>query len=299
MAAQILPFPTFGLPPSPVGCLLRVGTAHRKLAELHAAGHLPVRQAVIEASRFRHQREFVAALRESGAHIVLDTEAAELASPARCGGHRRLAPWAPENGCLLGPENFIGAELEKFVGKVARFAVEHRVNTVLAPGHFLGDPNFENWLTVDRAACFALRQALDHEGGSDIAVDYQLILPSITLTEPGTRGDLISALTNLPVENVWVRSSGFGADAGPLAAKRYLTSIIGFHNLGKPVIADYLGGLIGQAALAFGAVSGILQGVLERERFDAHHWHNEPKPVEEKLGFVGQYAYRSPEYTNR
>jgi hypothetical protein len=96
---------------------------------------------------------------------------------------------------------------------------------------------------------------------------------------------VIAALSDLPVENVWVPSSGFGADAGPLAAKRYLASIAGFHNVGKPVVADYLGGLTGQAALEFGAVSGIAQGISERERFDAPDWHKEPEPDEEDLRF--------------
>ena len=65
MNAQILPFPK---PPavsvsSPVALFLRVGEAHRKLADLHATGHLPARRAVFDASRVRHQRDLIAALR--------------------------------------------------------------------------------------------------------------------------------------------------------------------------------------------------------------------------------------------
>lgn len=95
MAAQILPFPkpAAGLA-SPLACFVRVGEAHNRLADLHAAGHFPARQVVIEASRLRHQRELVSALRESGAEIVLDTEAAELAAPAKFAGHSHHAPWA-------------------------------------------------------------------------------------------------------------------------------------------------------------------------------------------------------------
>ncbi len=287
MAAQILPFPKVGAPTSsPIACFLRVGEAHRKLAELHAAGHLPFRQAVFEASRFRHQRELVAAMRESGARIVLDTEAAELASPARCGGHSRRAPWAPEGGGLLGPARFRGSALDDFVSQAARFAVENRVHTILAPSHYLGDPAFRDWLAVDRDACLALRRALDREGGSQIAIDYQVILANTMLNNSAVRGSVISTLSDLPIENLWVRASGFGADAGPLAAKHYLTSIVGFHNLGKPVVADYLGGLVGQAALAFGAVSGIAQGISEHERFDARDWHKEPEPFEDGTRFA-------------
>jgi hypothetical protein len=286
MAAQILPFPTIGGPASsPVACFLRVGEAHRKLAELHAAGHLRFTQAVFEVSRLRHQHELVAAMRDSGARIVLDTEAAELASPARCGGHSRRAPWAPEGGGLLGPSCFRGSALEDFVSQAARFAVENRVHTILAPTHFLGDPGFRGWLAVDRDACLALRRALDREGGGQIAIDYPVILPNTMLNDSVARGTIISTLSELPIENAWVRASGFGADAGPLAAKRYLTSIAGFHNLGKPVIADYLGGLIGQAALAFGAVSGIALCISERERFDARDSYKAPEQSEENGPF--------------
>jgi hypothetical protein len=71
---------------------VRLGSAHRKLAELHAAGDLPARHVVLEASRLRFQRELLTALRDSGTHLVLDTEAAELAAPARStvGTDRRL-----------------------------------------------------------------------------------------------------------------------------------------------------------------------------------------------------------------
>ena len=72
---------------------------------------------------------------------------------------------------------------------------------------------------------------------------------------------------------------------GPLATKRYLSAISGFHNLGKPVVADCLGGLVGMAALAFGAISGIALGIGERERFDAADWNKEPKPVDGETRF--------------
>jgi len=53
-------------------------------------------------------------------------------------------------------------------GQIARFAIEYQVDAVLAPTHFVGDPNFKGWFTVDQASCRALRRALDREGGSAI-----------------------------------------------------------------------------------------------------------------------------------
>jgi hypothetical protein len=84
---------------------------------------------------------------------------------------------------------------------------------------------------------------------------------------------------------MWIRASGLGGDAGPLTLKRYLAAISAFHNLGRPIIADHLGGLIAMAALAFGAVSGVAQGVGERERFDAASWHKPPPARSEDTEF--------------
>jgi hypothetical protein len=41
MPAQLLPFPNFsGAAISPIACFLRIGEAHRRLADLHAAERL-------------------------------------------------------------------------------------------------------------------------------------------------------------------------------------------------------------------------------------------------------------------
>jgi hypothetical protein len=239
---------------------------------------------VIEASRFRYQRELISALRESGAEIVLDAEAAELAAPAKFAGHSRQAPWALPDG-PLGPDHLRKSAPDDVINQIARFAVVNRVDVVLSPSHFLGDPACADWLSIDTAACRALRAALDREGGSHIAIDYPVIMSGTALSDMSTRGMVLSALSDLPIDNVWVRVSGFGSDAGPLTMKRYLSSISSFHNLGKPIIGDYLGGIAGMAALAFGALSGIGPGIGERERFDAATWHKPPEPRSEDAEF--------------
>jgi hypothetical protein len=123
-----------------------------------------------------------------------------------------------------------------------------------------------------------LRDALDREGGRDIAIDYPVIAPHTRLNSDAFRGALMGIIVDLPVDNVWIRASGLGADAGPLTMKRYLSAMAGLHNMGKPVIADQLGGLPGLVAMAFGAVSGVANGIGERERFDGRGWY-QPPPV--------------------
>lgn len=108
-----------------------------------------------------------------------------------------------------------------------------------------------------------------------------MIAPHTFLNRDDFRGRLFEVIADLPVDNVWVRASGMGSDAGPQTMKRYLSAMSSFHNLGKPVIADQFGGLPGLSAMAFGAISGIAHGIGERERFDARGWHNPPKVRED------------------
>src|SRR5260370_24086553 len=97
------------------------------------------------------------------------------------------------------------------------------------------------------------------------------------LQDDAARSGFVEGRADLLFDNLWVRASGFGNDAAPLTTRRFIGAMGALHNLGKPIVADYLGGLVGQAALAFGAISGIAHGVGERERFDARSWHRPAK----------------------
>lgn len=212
MAAQIVPFPKLATATaSPIATYIWFGEAHRKLADLHAAGHFPARRVVVEASRIKHQRDLVSAVRDAGGEVVLYPEAAELAALGRFSGRVSRAPWAlPEGEGLLGPLHFRAGGTSDVIGQIARFAVAARVTAVLAPTHHLGDPGYEGWLSLDVASCTALRRALDQEGGAGIAIDYPLIIPSTMLNDPARRGAVLAELADLPFDNLWVRTSGFG-----------------------------------------------------------------------------------------
>jgi hypothetical protein len=278
-AAQILPMPTFRAPSDPVGHYIRLGdTGHRQLADLHAGGRFSPKRAVVDASRLHHQIELVQALRVSGTQIVLDTRAAELSSEGKFTGFAAGAPWSKSGrGKPLTPSHFAKDAVDDVIGQIARFAVEHQMNTVLSPGHYLREGTKSEWFKVDCEACTALRDALDREGGREIGIDYELLLPHVALDDVDERGQIVEKLKDLPFDNLWLRASGFGSDAPPLTTRRYINSLSALHNLGKPIVADYLGGLIGLAAVCFGAISGFAEGVGERERFDAREWHKPPK----------------------
>ena len=236
-------------------------------------------RVVIDASRYRYQKELVDAFRAFGVEVVLDTKAAELAAPSRFEGIVRHAPWAAKDG-PLGPRHFQSAASANVIEHIARFAVEHEFTAVLAPSHFLSNSERHKWFELDQKSCEALRKAIDREGGRNIGIDYPLLIPHTLLFDEGVRGEIVAGLADLPFDNLWVRTSGFGADGAPLTTVRYIQTLRSLHNLGKPIIADHLGGLIGLATIAFGAACGIAHGIGERERFDARSW-NRPRQSRE------------------
>lgn len=108
--------------------------------------------------------------------------------------------------------------------------------------------------------------------------DYSLTTTYGTLREPEQRRVFLTGLADLPFENLWLRVSDFGADATPTAVRRYISAVMDFHSLRRPIVADYVGGLAGLAVVAFGAAGAMAHGVSERERFDVRRWLAPRKP---------------------
>lgn len=287
MSATILELPHQTALRTSVGHIIRTGEGfYRQLEHLYAEGRLPAGTVIVDASKARYQREFIRSLRESASDIILDTKVAELSEIGKFRGAAKGAPWAlTEEDRPLVPADFeVGSNADLY-GKIARHAVELGVTAVMAPTHFLCAGADDPWLTVDRAAVPRLRMALDREGGSAIAIDYPLIVPHIRLLDAAHRLQLLDAFQGLPIDNLMVRLSGFGADAGPLTTKRTLIALEDLHRLGYPVVLDHVGGLVGLSALAYGVVSGIAHGIGEHDRFDAREWHKPPKERDPEAPF--------------
>lgn len=276
MSAEVIEFKSAT---QPIAHFVRVDDAHRRFGDLYAAGRLPIRRAVFDASRIQSQREFVEALRRNNVEIVLDTEVAELAAPEKYRTHVKKAPWASAaEGELLDPSFFDGTHSQVNIIKwIAKFAVEQNVNTVLAPAHFLGDKLFAEWLPLDMRSCTRLREELDREGGKHIAIDYPVIHSHTAINQQSVRNALAERLVDLPVDNVWIRASGLGTEPKPQSAKQFLTSLYDFQRVGKPLVMDYADGLMAQSLIAFGGASGLSQGIGERGQFNAGSWDKYPK----------------------
>ena len=276
MSAQVIEFKSAT---QPIAHFIRVDDAHRRFGDLYAAGRLPIRRAVFDASRIQSQREFVEALRRDGVEIVLDTEVAELAALQKYQTHAKKAPWAgAAEGGLLDSSYFDGTHSQvNIINWIAKFAVEQNVHTVLAPSHYLADRNFSDWLSLDMRSCIELRKALDREGGRNIAIDFPIIHSHTALNQQEFRNEIVKRIDDLPIDNVWIRASGLGTEPKPQSTKQFLKSLYDLQRFNKPIIMDHVDGLMSQSLVAFGGVSGLAQGIGERGQFNAGTWHNAPK----------------------
>ncbi len=273
MSAEIIPLPG-ARSQSPIAHYLRIGeSGHRQLEQMFAEGRFLAKRVVVDASRYRHQVELVKSLKAASTEAVLDTKAAELSVPGKYKGYAANAPWAAAcEGSPLRPVHFEKNGPGDVLRQIAHFAVANSFDAVLSPSHLLQEGSGDGWFTTDRRACIALREALDEAGGQNIAIDYPLLVPHVLLRDEAVRGAIVAGLSDLPFDNLWVRAAGFGSDGTPAGTRHLINALASIHNLGKPIVVDYLGGVIGMAAVAFGAASGIAHGLGERERFDTSSW---------------------------
>jgi hypothetical protein len=276
--------------PDRITGFLRVGVSgHRQLETLLLSGRLPAERLVLDASAFARQGDLVGALKAAGRELSLDTNVAELSSVGRYQGAARTAPWANPDR-VIGPSDLLGNE-RLVLAQIAQFAVTNGLHRVQAPTHFLEDGANDPWFRIDLEVCVRLRRLLDMEGGKDIAIDYPLMITNSTLNDTAERAAIVPALVNLPIQSVWLRTSGFGADATPAGVGKYIVALRDFSSLHLPVVSDSVGGMAGLAVTAFGAASGLAHGVAEKERFDARSWS---KPRPEGGGGGGGYTVLLP-----
>ena len=262
--------------PTPIGHFIRVGhSGHRQLETLFARGRFAPDRIVIDAARFDTQRELINTLSAAGTEIVIDPAVAELSSVGRFEGGSKGLAWANKTR-PLDYVDFQGVEEGTVAKRIADFAAARDVDTVLAPTHLLEGAR-DKWVSIDARSTLLLREALDKAGRSDIAIDYQLIIPYGVLRDSAHRRALVGVLRSLPFDNLWIRVAGFGADATPVGVRRYISSLLDLHAMQKPIIADCAGGLAALGVTAFGAAAGIAHGVAERERFDAGDWRRWPR----------------------
>lgn len=259
---------------------LRVGETHYgQVASLHSEGRLPIRRAIFDASKLKHQVDFIKALRDDKVELILDTKAAELGALTRFQGHPAGAPWA--DGTLHLPAQFDASRCRALAEHIAREAIERGFDRILSPSHFLRDGLLDPWFAIDRRLCAELREALDRLGGQHIAIDFMLIIEERKLRDEAVRSALLHQLASLPFENLVLRASHFGADAEAPKLRAFINMLDRLMAGGRPVVVDHVGGLVGRALLSFGVASGIAHGLDEHLRFDGSPWNRPPKETAE------------------
>ncbi len=276
----------------PIGHFVRLGeSSYGKVAELHSMGRLKGRRFVVDASRIKYQRHIIRTLQAEGAEVVLDTRIAELSSKKYAGGYAKGAPWASANGPMT-IEDFETRIFGDVYQTIAECAVDYGVDVVLAPTHYLSDPDCRRWFAIDVAGCRRLRAALDASGGGSIAIDYPIIASMSDLSEEAVRMELMEGIESLPFDNVWMRIATSGGIAGPVTARNMVGMLGRWHNFGRPIVADYMGGLTGEALLSMNVVSGIAHGFGERNSFKTDGWNKLPKKPDISKGREGGRATR-------
>ncbi len=256
---------------SPVGHYLRIGhTGHRKLEDLHASGRLAIDRVVVDAAHITKQKDLLDSLRASATEVILDPRVPELSTP---GGYLTSAhrlPWAhPDRPFDV--DDFDRSRIVDMASRIAEFAVAHQVDAVLGPTRLIDGPQ-DAWLAVDAETCQALRKALDNQGANTIAVDYPLLTTYEVLLDGGARKALAAHIGELPFDYLWLRIANFGSDKSAAGVRKYINAARDFHEIGRPIVADCVGGLPALGIAAFGATGGICHGVAEKERFYPYYW---------------------------
>ena len=280
----------------PVGHYLRLGhTGHRKLEDLHASGRLEIDRVVVDAAHIFEQKELLDSLRSSETEIILDPQVAELSTPGGYLTSVRKLPWAHSERPYA-VEDFDRNRIFDMASRIADFAIEHHADVVRAPTRLLDHGPRDSWLPIDVETCQALRHALDARGAKTVAIDYPLLTTYQVLLDGAARKALVSHLANLPFEYLWLRIANFGSDKSAAGLRKYINASRDFHEVGKPIVADGVGGLPALGIVAFGATGGICHGVAEKERFYPYGWRKSRKSEsgggpKRRVYFAGPDAY--------
>ncbi len=275
---NVITFPKQSAVFQPVAHYIRLGeTSYRKVADLAAAGVIQSKRFVVDGSKITHQKAIIQMLRGLGAEIVLDPRIIELSARRKCAGLASTAPWASEDRNVpLSPDVFLDGHSADIYGAIARCAVENGVSAVLSPSHYLADPGFNGWQAIDHDACELLRRALDVEGGKSIAIDYLVAARLTDFMDENFQAQVMPNLADLPYDNLWVRAS-MSTPTGPLNAQRLVRTLSSWHNIGKPIIMDYMGGLTAEALVSMNVISGISHGYGEQSNFTTSKWTDPPE----------------------
>jgi hypothetical protein len=255
---------------------VRVGRLdQRELQSFIVTGASGITGVVFEAKRVAQQRELLSLVLERRLDAVLDPQTQPMAT---IGGYAKgmdSLPWSEKRPHSL--EDFAAPfARQQLVEKIAQFVLQHGFTQVLAPTHLIIGPD-DPWLAIDIACANALRSALERNGVGHVQLNYSMALTYEAFRTPARRHAILAQLHRVNTDCLWLNIDGCGSSSSPTAVTRYGDAATDFHVLGKPIVADHVGGLVGLSLLAFGVVGGLAHGVTLGERFDTAAWHKPPQ----------------------
>lgn len=245
-------------------------SSYRSLEGLYSAGRIPVSHAVLDANQLGRQSDLKHTLYDGGVQIILDTKSAELATNGGASSSARDLPWATPYE-IQTIDDWEGSNGEERADQIAEFAVQYNVDAVLSPSHFIDEID-SPWFTADTKIVRNLRNSLNQAGASHIRIDHHLTIPVSLLRDYSQIKRIGEVLADLPIDNIWLRVSGYGMRGTPTATKKYIEAAWLLESFNKPIVADNVGGACGLSLAAFGAVGGISQGLAEKESFSINNW---------------------------
>ena len=255
----------------PLGLYFRVGrNDHTTLTPLLAHGQRSYYGVVVDAARVQRHRELLKEAERARLECILDPCTQASATIGGYGEKLGKLPWGLDRPHRT--EDFEITSSADAVSMLADFVVENRFSQTMAPTHYIKGAE-DRWLNVDVNSVHRLRDRLDQAGGKQIGIIYSLCLPYGVFRDEAHRERIIGALDGLPVQSLWLRVDGCGADSSPTALRNYIAACRDFSSLELPIVADQIGGLTGLSLLALSATGGLATGLAVGERFDASHWH--------------------------
>ena len=257
--------------PNPLGLYLRVGrNDHVDILKAITDGNTSFFGAVFDPSNKKRHDELKDRILRQRLDAVLDLKTQQLSLP---GGHTdslRMLPWAhPDRPHIL--DDFRGEAGRRLIASIGDYVMEQRFTQVLAPTHILSSAN-DPWAEIDADQTRRLHDYFSRDSGGNVVIIYSLAIPYSVFRNPEQRQIVINRLKDVPMSALWLKIDRFGSNSSATAAQTYIEAATDFHELGVPVIADHVGGMVGLSFLAFGAVGGIAHGITMGERFDTRPW---------------------------
>jgi hypothetical protein len=280
MSENVTHFPNFPRAvrpaPEPLALYLRLGrNDHREMLNLIASGDVACFGAVFDPCQLARHGELKDQVLAHRLDAILDPKTQQSALPGGQTSALGTLPW----GIADRPHqisDFQDTKGRRLIAALGDFVLEQGFTQVIAPTHVLAGAD-DPWLAVDAESTRRLRNHLNRGNGASVPIIYSLAIPYAVFRDREQRRALIETLKTVSATALWLKIDGFGATCSPTAARTYIQSAAEFHELGVPVIADHVGGVIGLAVMAFGAAGGIAHGVTLGERFDASSWRKPRK----------------------